>query len=118
MIASLGASSTGEPVHPGADVGFSNACLRQHHHRCGGGLGRRDHRRRGRCCGFPRPSTIGGLWGGIAKDEALIEARRLLAGFQVFKESKVLVWIFWGLSLPQVVLFVYVVYAVSCAANT
>lgn len=57
-------------------------------------------------------------WGDLAKDEAKSDWWRLLAGFQVFKESKVLVWIFWGLSLPQVAFFVYLMYAVSCTANT
>lgn len=56
--------------------------------------------------------------GGIAKDEAKSDRRCLFDGFQVFKESRVLVWIFWALSLPQVAFFVYVIYAVSCITNT
>lgn len=48
----------------------------------------------------------------IAVGVAWAVVTTVVGAVAVFKESKVLVWIFWGLSLPQVAFFVYLMYAV------
>lgn len=117
-----GTFSPGGPWHPDADVGCSNACQRKHRERVDlgrHGLGRRDHRRRGRCCGFSLTEpSVGGGGLDLDKDGVNSDKPCLLAGFQVFKISKKLIWIFWGLNLPLFAFFIWVVCAVSFTAKT